>query len=548
MPETELKKETRLAFWPSPQDYNESIQNSLHNLTDEELRSGLVYLDQIGIPRAVSGAFASVYRFKCPERDLALRCFLFNISDQKQRYELVSGFVRQDDLPYTVTFDFLEQGLKVGNSWFPTLKMEWVDGEALDHYMLRHLTEPNKLLKLATRFLRMMDALQRAGIAHGDLQHGNIMVLPNGELRLVDYDSMYVPSMKGMKSNERGHRNYQHPERNSEHFGPNTDNFSAWIIYTSIVALQLDAKLWYQLGAGDDCLLFRQADFVDPLNSPAFAALEKHYEKRLRHLARFIRSQLMVKPEEVPSLSYASPGTEELPDLSPTVSQIRKGGRVVSAQLADWLTDEDIAGLSIASPKDRAHHLPPPPSKWIAPEIPTPPMSQESIQELAEYPIELELLQPRPRLVKDSSDINTSYYGALLAMVCFWLFFLPAPGNVVAILLLFLAIAVAQCIMWCPTEDQKELISTGEVCSARITEKTRTVETGFYRYDLTLKYITNWEPLSSCREIEKQIRVSPLDFLKVQAGDLTTILYDQHNPERCVIYKLCKVRAVVGSP
>jgi len=117
------------------------VQNPRLNVQDSELQSGLVYADALGLPRPVSGAFASVYRLKCGKRDLALRCFLRNISDQEQRYALISSYVQQDDLPYTVSFDFLPQGIQVVGKWFPALKMEWVEGESLDRL---HTQQPEQ--------------------------------------------------------------------------------------------------------------------------------------------------------------------------------------------------------------------------------------------------------------------------------------------------------------------------------------------------------------------------------------------------------------------
>ncbi len=266
MLEQNTKTKVRLSWWPSPQDYNESVQNPQSHLKDDEMQAGLIYTDQHGIPRPVSGAFATVYRLKCRQRDIALRCFLRNITDndQEQRYDQISAYLKRSNLPYIVTFQFLQEGVQVLGRWFPSLKMEWVEGESLDQYILRNLTNSEKLERLANSFLQMMLSLKAAGIAHGDLQHGNIVVLSNDELRLVDYDGMYVPTMETTKSLELGHRNFQHPKRSDSDFGSAMDNFSAWTIYASILGLQVDPHLWFRLGAGDDCLLFRQSDYLDP--------------------------------------------------------------------------------------------------------------------------------------------------------------------------------------------------------------------------------------------------------------------------------------------
>jgi hypothetical protein len=91
----------------------------------------------------------------------------------------------------------------------------------------------------------MIKTLQQASVAHGDLQHGNVFVVGE-ELRLVDYDGMYVPSLTGKTSHEIGHRNYQHPHRTERDFGPHLDTFSAWVIYASLIVPAIDSTLWHR--------------------------------------------------------------------------------------------------------------------------------------------------------------------------------------------------------------------------------------------------------------------------------------------------------------
>ena len=81
-----------------------------------------------------------------------------------------------------------------------------------------------------------MSELRAANIAHGDLQHGNVVVVGD-QLRLLDYDGMFVPALANKQSNECGHRNYQLPKRSRWDYGPHLDHFSAWVIYVSLVAV-----------------------------------------------------------------------------------------------------------------------------------------------------------------------------------------------------------------------------------------------------------------------------------------------------------------------
>jgi hypothetical protein len=334
------KTELKLSWWPSPQDYNEAIQIPRAYLSDADLQAGLADTDALGLPRPVSGAFASVYRMHCPDKDFALKLFLASIRDVDARYALISEFVQHDDLPYTVTFDYLKNGIKIRGDWFPGLKMEWVDGVQFDDYIVENLANPKKLGELTDKFVAMMAELRNAGIAHGDLQHGNIMICKD-EIRLVDYDGMFVPKMEGYEANELGHRNYQHPLRSAKHFGPYLDNFSAWLIYTSLRALQIDPRFLHQLGGGDDCLLFKQQDFADPLHSPAFSALERHASDELRMLGRFVRAQLKNDPTVIPCLQLPVPTLQglELELISEAATGVRSGPKLIRGTLPDWLQD-----------------------------------------------------------------------------------------------------------------------------------------------------------------------------------------------------------------
>ncbi len=113
------RSETKLVWWPTPQDYNEAIQTPQASLHDEELKAGLPYTNALELPRSITGSFASVYRMHCKNKDFALRLFLSNIRDQHERYALISDFVQRDDLPYTVTFNFLKKGINVHGEWSP---------------------------------------------------------------------------------------------------------------------------------------------------------------------------------------------------------------------------------------------------------------------------------------------------------------------------------------------------------------------------------------------------------------------------------------------
>jgi hypothetical protein len=159
----------------------------------------------------------------------------------------------------------------------------------------------------------MLAALEEAGIAHGDLQHGNALVAEGEDekpkLHLVDYDTTFVPALDGKKSPEVGHRNYQHPDRTEDDFGPHLDRFPGLAVYVALRALARRPGLWDRYDTGEN-LLFRTADLYDPGASPLFAELDKI--DPLADEVRALYAACHRAPEALPSLEDVRSGTSDL--------------------------------------------------------------------------------------------------------------------------------------------------------------------------------------------------------------------------------------------
>ena len=74
-----------------------------------------------------------------------------------------------------------------------------------------NLNNPDVLRDVAVTWRGDLPSLRGIGIAHNDLQHGNVMVQADGRIRLVDYDGIFLPGLS--PPDEKGHSNYQHPLR-----------------------------------------------------------------------------------------------------------------------------------------------------------------------------------------------------------------------------------------------------------------------------------------------------------------------------------------------
>lgn len=286
--------------WPTPQDFFEAIQNPAQNIDDQVLRCAVPVKDRLGLPVVSSGNFASVFRLKTRDGiDHAYRCFLSDRRDRAERYRKISDYVMYDDLECTVDFKYLENGIRVDGKWFPAVSMDWVEGVELDSYIDVNIGNPDQLRSLADRFLLMTEDLKAANVAHGDLQHGNIIITTAG-LRLVDYDGMYAPSMTEREATELGHRNYQHPLRHAGHFGAQLDNFAAWLIYLSIQCLASDGTLWKGLR---DALLWNETDLRHPEYSLIFSELEHHPDAGVVLASKHIRYLLSMPVDDIPPLT-----------------------------------------------------------------------------------------------------------------------------------------------------------------------------------------------------------------------------------------------------
>jgi formylglycine-generating enzyme required for sulfatase activity len=267
--------------WPTATDYNEAVQDLRQSVGDEELRAGQVAANPLGLPMIWSGNFADVYRIHNAESGStwALKCFTRKVAGQADRYRHISAYLKHAQLPFMVDFKYLAQGIRVRGEWFPALKMRWVEGGIpLNQFVEQYLNLPQTLKDLLNLWVKMAGRLREAKIAHADLQHGNVLLVPRRDgslaLRLIDYDGMYVPALAGSRSAELGHPAFQHPQRSREGvYSAELDRFSNLAIYSAIHCLTVGRqKLWDRFDNGDN-LLFREEDFRDPANSDVFHAL-----------------------------------------------------------------------------------------------------------------------------------------------------------------------------------------------------------------------------------------------------------------------------------
>lgn len=275
---------------PSCSDYMLSIDTP-QLIKAKALSGGHVIKVNDNIVRYVGG-FCVVFPFQAIGKKYAVRCWFVNVKDAKERTKLIAEELHKVNLPYFVGFEYIDEGIMTDAGLQPVVLMDWVDAKPLKAYLADNLTDTSSLLCLAENFKQMVNDLHLHGLAHGDLQHGNIMVKDDGSLVLVDYDSMYVPALKGYKDDIKGLEGYQHEARwSNDYMTAKADYFSELIIYTSIKALARFPSLWNDLEIEDtDTLLFTADDLASKGNSSIFTTLES--DSGLKKLSRAIKHAL----------------------------------------------------------------------------------------------------------------------------------------------------------------------------------------------------------------------------------------------------------------
>ena len=121
----------------------------------------------------------------------------------------VYDFVEQDGVVYTV--------------------MDYIEGESLDKLLARKepLSQPD-VIRWASQLLEALDYLHSRppyGILHGDIKPANIMLRPNGDICLIDYNIALALGEDGAVQ-VGGSRGYASPEHYGSEFGENKSSSS----------------------------------------------------------------------------------------------------------------------------------------------------------------------------------------------------------------------------------------------------------------------------------------------------------------------------------
>ena len=239
-----------------------------------------------------SGAFAGIFKIRNSKsgKEYALRCFLSGGKQENiNRIEDISNYLENLSVDWLCKNTLHKKGIKIKDNLYPITLLEWSHGQKLNDYVSFIIDDNQKISELQNKLVELSHDLEAKDIAHGDIQSGNVLVeqANNGgiKLKLVDYDAMYIPTLKGEQAIEKGHSSFQHPKRNMSDYNPLIDRFSFWLLLTSLEALKYDKTLWNKdLRGGfndEDNFLFKSKDLSNPQSSELVRRLRNINERSL---------------------------------------------------------------------------------------------------------------------------------------------------------------------------------------------------------------------------------------------------------------------------
>jgi len=373
--------------YPNAEDYVRAVQQPERVFRVPALRKAVFELHPLfGIPMPASGNVAVVFKANMAGEDTALRFFIREDASSRERYAALGRHFADRGIDDCVAHPtWIDQAISINGATWPMVQMSWVDGRTLDAYV-GHLAGTGNvggLVCLAETWRGLIARLQAADFAHGDLQHGNVLIDTSSTLRLVDFDGSWIAAFHGgAPPKETGHPNYQ---RTGREWGKWMDTFPGLVIYTALLALSRRPESWAELHNGEN-ILFSAEDFDPPFRTRTWQFLAGLRDAEVDHAAeRLMRacdptwqagntleSLLDGRPRvEVPAQrktieATPFPGVAAQADRG-TPWWERAGGTASAAG-----TPGPRAPSGVAAPPPTASAMPPPPPKQAPGTAPTP--------------------------------------------------------------------------------------------------------------------------------------------------------------------------------
>lgn len=123
-----------------------------------------------------SGGFCVVFPYEVGTRRYVVRFWHTPVESTRDNLGRILPALAKSHLPYFVPCTYVKEAIITACGPQDAVVMPWLDARPLKRYIGENLGNGRVLERLADSFLEMVEDLHQAGISHGDLQHGNILV------------------------------------------------------------------------------------------------------------------------------------------------------------------------------------------------------------------------------------------------------------------------------------------------------------------------------------------------------------------------------------
>ena len=120
---------------------------------------------------------------------------------------------------------------------------EWIEGNALDIVLYQGACD---YVALSRAFDRMALSHKRQRLVHGDVKPENIIITPDGSMRLVDIDLSPTESRWGYTIKEYGSMLYAHRHRHLRRTDEHTDDYPLALISVLLAAAAVDGNCFIE--------------------------------------------------------------------------------------------------------------------------------------------------------------------------------------------------------------------------------------------------------------------------------------------------------------
>lgn len=299
--------------WPEATDYAAALAHGSLDLTPLIAGQPEFVHQRFSQPVGRTGSSAVVYPIEIDEQRKALRLFTRAPDVPLERYRRLAG-ERFDQTPLQIP-QVVPNSVVVDGVAFPALVGPWIEGPNLDDWVDDRVEDGDvgALVAMRGQWLDIVRSMQAQPMAHGDLQHGNVIVTGNNQLELVDLDGVWTASTADLVPNERGHEHYQHPEFTpTRDWNQFADTFPAAVISLGLSIACEDPRYWQQSrGRSEDQMIVGAEHFANVAH-PLWQVLMASPSASVAWSARLVRDAIaMPRP---PQCAFGVLGRhEELP-------------------------------------------------------------------------------------------------------------------------------------------------------------------------------------------------------------------------------------------